>query len=275
MSGARAIFTAVVLTSVAACSIFGNFSEFSSEDPSASNDASTDATANGGGDASAIDAGTGGGQDSSATGEPYCATSLHAFCADFEYLNALDAFTGDQVAPNGTLALSTTRAKGGVRSLFASLPRRATEETTALLSKTIPGDWRRTVVEFDMYLEPPDWQTNDVNASIFEIAYASDTQSVTFYAVTGKDYFNLGGGGATDTYGPPIATGKWIHFKAELTTSALQVSIDGAPHATHAFTALTASGVDRQIEMAIGVDGFNAPAPELKIYYDNLTVDFP
>jgi hypothetical protein len=264
------------LSATAACSIFGDFGSFSTEDPAAATDSGVDANAdpNANGDGGAT--GSDGGSSGDASGEaglPFCVPGAHAFCSDFEGPDAFSTFDGPNGTIDGIVELSTTRAKDGVQSLRTALPRRETGKSAAVLSKVIIGPWRRSVMELDMYLEPIMWKPGDVNAALLMMAFLSDTQSVAFFVVIGSNYVSLAGGTASDTVGPPIATGKWLHVKGELTTSQFQLTIDGATR-SHP-TNLTASSANQRLELALGIDGFNTPAPAFSFHYDNFTVDFP
>lgn len=277
----RTILVASLAAVVAACSIFGDFGQYSTEDaPNGADsggpgtDSSSpveDASSSGGPTDGGTDAANdGGGVDA---GPPFCASSTHAFCADFEADNALDLWDGQGKDSIATLELSTTHAKGGKRALRAKMPRHETGKYAALLYKNLAGDWRPTHVELDVWVEAPNWQNGDVNASLLDIEYASDSTNTAFYSVIGPDYFNLGGAGVQDTFGNPIPTGKWVHVVEDLTTSKLECTVDGVKR-THLFS-VTASGGVRRFVIDLGIDGFNAPVPELDVYYDNVTVDFP
>jgi hypothetical protein len=257
------------------CSVFGDFGAYSTEDPSAGGDSGVDVAASSSVDAAGATDASDGATDTATSdaGAPFCTPGAHAFCADFEDPNALTAFTSNVVATNGVLEVSTTRAKGGARSLFTSLPRRETGKMTSLVNKSIDGIWRRTVVELDMFIDPIDWKAGDVNAGILEMGFYSPTQSHTLIVILGEQYCSLAGAGTPDTSGAPVEMGKWLHLRAELTTTLFTVVIDGSTR-THAF-ALPPSGDQPRFAMGVGIDGFNAPVPRIGIYYDNITVDFP
>jgi hypothetical protein len=257
---------------LAACSVFGDFGSFSTEDPSAATDAATEAQQTSGdsstGDASAGEDGAGG-----EAGAPFCMPGAHAFCADFEGADALAIFTSPYVDPTGKLEVSTTQAKSGTQSLFTFLPRRETQKTNVVIFKEIDTAWRRTIVELDMYLDPAAWQQGDVNAALLEVGFVSDAGGTAFFVIAGPSYASLAGGGTPDTLGSPLAYSKWMHVRADVTTTQFQVNIDGSVR-THAVN-VPAGSTNPRFEVAVGITGFNAPVPALGVYYDNLTVDFP
>lgn len=262
------------LFAIGACSILGgDFGEYSTEDPADAGPTlpGTDATS---GDAPAtIDAPNDTAEAGVDSGVPFCMQGTHAFCADFEDPNALLLFTQQDVSPTGLLEISSTRVKGGAKALHTSLPERDTGKIAAVISKYLPGDWRRTVVELDMFIEPIAWQNGDVNASFLEMGYYSVSQSHTFFFVVGPDYTALSGGGTPDNSTAVVETNKWLHVKAELTTTEFAITIDGIRR-THLFD-VTQSGDSPRFELGVGIDGFNVPVPKFEVYYDNVAVDFP
>lgn len=205
-----------------------------------------------------------------ASTERFCLVAPHAFCADFDNGGLREGWTGEQIDPPGSLSLSTTRSTSPPTAFVAMMPRRPTKLARAALQKTFPGPFRRMVVEFDTYLDPPDWASDgsDINGSLIDITFSSNTNSKALYIIVGKDYSRVG----SETRSP-LPTGTWLHVTMDVDPTNEVNVVVGTEHYRSAFAAPSAGALETLI--SLGVIGFNAPAPLFQVYYDNVSVDFP
>jgi hypothetical protein len=264
----RVAFAAISTSTVVACSLFVDLDGLTG--PAAGADsglASADAS-----DAQASDGDT----TPDATlpdGAPpirFCAGTTHAFCADFDDGDPFAAWQ-KSTDPLGQLEISQTHARSLPRALFASIARRAADEPKipVLLNKRFEGSWRRIVVELDMYLERPDWKDGDINAALFSIELYSDTKNDGFYIASGLDYTNF-----NDAFGTPMPKDQWVHLKVDFDPAGTATAQLGAVGYVLHF-APYGPGPAQTMNVRIGINGYNVPAPRFAAYYDNVTIDLP
>ncbi len=203
----------------------------------------------------------------------FCAGSTHAFCADFDQGAVGDGWDGTQI-DLGSIATSNAQSVSAPSSALAVMPRRASSApyANALLRKQYPG-FAHVVVDLDAYIVAPAWQAGDVNSGMFTISYHSSTVNEGVAVSVGDGYTTVGNPGA-DSNGAALPTDRWIHLHFDVDpTKSMVATIDGKPF-NSTWPAL-APGSAPQTVVTIGVNGYNQPAPEYRIYYDNLTIDLP
>jgi hypothetical protein len=240
-------------------------------DPVEPTDAATEAAQDG---APGDDAGTDGRTDGDADAtSPFCATHPgHTACLDFDD----GVLPADWVVDvtGGALSWSSTRAVSPPGALFSTQPRRPTIKSKAMLRKRMDTSFRHTVVEFDLYVEPPAWQAGDVNAGVFEISFFSSTVSGGIAVSIGQSYVTIGAPEGSVQSNMPLPFGEWVHAKVDLDPAGRLEALIGTVPLAKTFAALTA-GTSAQTVVYLGVNGYNAPAPQFEVYYDNVTIDLP
>jgi hypothetical protein len=201
-------------------------------------------------------------------------TGGHVFCADFDVGGLADGWSGDNVAASGIVERSTTQSVSAPASFHAQLPRRAAGNLAyALLYKSFFGAWRRTVFDFDMLLETPDWQSGDINAAYFEFGFREANQSAaTYYFVIGNGYTQITGP-TLNMVIDPVPLGRFFHVHVDVTPGgALAATVDGKAYSG---VAAPISGTAARTDLNIGITGYNAPVPGFSVFYDNVVVDQP
>jgi hypothetical protein len=210
----------------------------------------------------------------------FCADAgPHAFCADFDDdVDPLSLWTETHVDAPAQASVSTSRTRSAPRALHAFNPRQAAGATRfATLEKGFDQAWRRVVVDLDLYLEPPAFSPGDRTFGLMGVNFSSSSLAETLALSIGSDVTGLGGGtSASYTYdnGPALPTGTWVHAHVDATPGD-GVTMTLADHTYSVHLPSTAPGARPQIQVEVGVFGFNAPSPEVSVYIDNLTVDFP
>jgi hypothetical protein len=218
------------------------------------------------------DAGLDAGPDAKHDTAPFCTSMTHTFCADFDEGVIGANFTGTNTDPKGTLTVSSSASVSSPMALHATMARRAAgdlEYATALAR--IAGAWRTTVVEFDMLPEASSWQTNDINFALFEFDFVNAAaKPAEFYFVRAEKYAQLTGPGFSVNV-DPLTVGVWTHVKLTFQPSgAFKATVAGKEY-TAVGTALTGPGTN--VDVTLGIIGYNAPVPALSMFYDNLTID--
>jgi hypothetical protein len=228
-------------------------------------------------DAPATRTGTDDGGPDAADGRPFCATSSHAACLDFD--EEVEAGTNGWAPWEGTgpLVRVVDRFKSAPASLELSLPAlpSGSSSTYATIVKTFAGPWRRVVVEFDIYLDPPAWAPGDSAAGFLCIGYKSSSGNPGI-----RSSFNQGEtvaevpSGYTPP-GKPLPTGDWVHVKADLDPAgSFTESIGNDITLTRSFAPVTA-GANPSLVVDVGFNDYNTPLPAFTAWIDNVTVDFP
>lgn len=227
-----------------------------------------------GGDASAPEAGDAGSLGDAAHGE--CG---HAFCADFDGVEPLAAWSRRAPAPNGTIEVTTSRFASSPASLHVSKPR-ADAKVESVIGKSFDGPWRRVVLDLDVYVPQPAFAPDDNFSSFVGVSFFSGTtrQGVSFSY--GASATTLGAWDASGYLGgkggPAMAFGAWTHLHLDVTPGgAVSGTLgSGADRATYAWTLPSqAAGAQPSVEVAAGILGFNSPLPDLDVYVDNVVVD--
>src|SRR5262249_1097196 len=83
----------------------------------------------------------------------FCASSLHAFCADFDGPGLKDGWSESTEELGGALAAIEGAHGSSSRSLVATLARREAETGRVQLRKVLETPWRKVVVAFDLFVE--------------------------------------------------------------------------------------------------------------------------
>ena len=202
----------------------------------------------------------------------FCATHPgHAFCLDFDDGGLPGDWTQSVSLGSVTWTTGTTLSPPG--ALRSTVPRRPTNKEYAELRKRVSDGLRRVVVEFDFYVEPPMWQAGDINAGVFDIGLYSSTLNTGVATSVGEQYVTIGNPG-TPLSGTKLRFGTWLHAKYDLDPAGtFDATLDGAPF--HQTVAALDAGTSPSTHVILGVDGYNAPAPEFIVYYDNILVDLP
>ena len=204
-----------------------------------------------------------------------CQPGAALFCDDFEAGELLETWTFRQTQFGGKAEHSTGKAQSGSRSLFASLPRRGNLNTNyaASVSKRMPGAWRHVKVNLDVWLDPVSWQAGDINSGILAFAYNSDTQSHGIALSIDKDSTTLGVGQDSRPPGADFPEGKWVHLTLDADPeSAVELRMDGVVIGQGTANGW-AAGANPDMTLQLGVLGYNDPAPEYAVYYDNVVVE--
>jgi hypothetical protein len=191
------LVSALPALGLAACSLVTNFGDLASGGPVDAGAGGTDAATDAPADAVVPEDAPADGLVESAPA-PFCSGRSHAFCADFDEGSLLDGWTRMQVDPLGTIEPSTLHFVSPKTSFHSFLPRRAAgDKEDAVLVKDLPGAWKHTLFDFDMFLARPDFQTGDINAAFLQLTFAgSGTGSgQTFYIPIGDGYSQVTGPG--------------------------------------------------------------------------------
>ena len=130
------------------------------------------------------------------------------------------------------------------------------------------------VVDFDLFLEAQDWQAADSNSAVFSVVMLSDTGEQATHLTISESSASVGVKVGPAAHGRKLATDRWVHVQYDVTPDVrVRADIDGEVHDV-AMRAVSRSGNERTLLM-LGVNGFNDPTPEFRVYVDNVTVDFP
>jgi hypothetical protein len=198
----------------------------------------------------------------------------HEFCTDFDDGALADGWTSANVDPKGAIERSTARSASAPASFHATIARRAAGDIEyALLTKSLPGPWKRTVIDFDMLLEAPAWQADDINAAFLAV-YFSDSSGpqASFYMPVGPGYAQVTGPSANLQL-DPVPLGRFFHVHLDIVPGAsVSAIIDGK---SYSGSTAALSGTGTRTDLDLGITGYNAPVPEFSVYYDNVVVDRP
>ena len=77
-----------------------------------------------------------------------------------------------------------------------------------------------------------------------------------------QEYVSLGG--SADAPGPALQMNSWVHYKFQV-----------APLASYndSWTPSATNPTDPKTNVHFGIFGYNKPAPEFRVVYDNITID--
>ena len=205
---------------------------------------------------------------------PFCASHPgHAECLDFDDGALPQGWILD--VTQGSVVVATDRALSPPDSLTSTLPRRAAEKTAAQLRKKVASTFRHTVVELDFYVEPADWQSGDINAGVLEISFFTSMVNAGVAVSIGQSYVTVGAPGGAIPGNTPIPFGQWVHAKFDLDPAGTFTGTIGAlPPFTQQFAPIS-GGMSAETQVRLGVDGYNAPAPQFVVHYDDVTLDYP
>ena len=203
-----------------------------------------------------------------------CAAGSSAFCEDFDTSGAVPTWDQSAIDPKGSLSVSALRATSAPASLLSTMAQRSASDAyaQATLRKEFVG-WRRIVLEFDIFVEPPAFSGSDVNSGIVDLYFRSATSSDGVALGLGATYTTLGIPGKL-VNSSVLVEGAWQHARFDVDPTGSATGSIGAVSWKGTFPALVA-GSAPTMGIDIGVDGFNRPAPEFRVFYDNVTVDFP
>jgi hypothetical protein len=212
-----------------------------------------------------------------AGGDRFCAGSKHSFCADFDDPTPDGGLlTGgwDQVqkARGGLVEISTEHPRSGARSLKATMPRETTTGAIAALARIFPG-WRHVVLDFDLYIEKPSWQVDDVNIGIATVGFYSTSGQQEMDLAFAQQYsaYALGTAGQ-DQNRPALPSDVWIHAHFDVQAGGSATARVGT--LDYAVTGSSVSpGGSPSTYVFMGLSGFNAPSPDVVAYFDNVVVD--
>ncbi len=256
----------------AGCSLTTDLSGFSTDTDAAPTSGEGGADAATDGTTVLPDAATEGGKPDAAG--TFCVPGAHAFCEDFDTSTTLPALDGTQVDPKGAVSLSTARAASAPGALLSTMQRRVASDVhaQATLEKDFSG-WRRTVLDFDVFVEAPGFVSNDVNSGIISLFFDSSTNGASFSLSVGVGYTTLGTPQTLLNSGA-LAYGSWQHAHFDIDPTGNVEGSVGAASWKGTFVP-PAAGASPSTRIQLGVNGYNQPAPEFRVFYDNVTVDFP
>lgn len=205
--------------------------------------------------------------------------STRVLCADFD-TKKLEDFTDSLVESGGTLDVSIDRALSAPRSLLATLPRRqAGPASYAHTDKLIDG-WRRVRLGFDVYVEAPDRKAGDMPVALAGILLASSSQasgSLLFVSEGGTGLSVESAPAASRYFDAPavLGVGQWTHIELDFdpTTGRYLHSVGGKDGVRN--FAIPSKGASPKTIVSVGISSFDAPAPNLRAYYDNVVIDTP
>lgn len=206
-----------------------------------------------------------------------CAAGTHELCADFDDGGVSAAWNqaGSQ-HPAGTLSQSTEHATSSPHSLSVTQMAQSggAGEIRNCVESNILGNFTRAIVELDVWIDPPAWQSGDRDKGLVVLDMYSDSNrygTVLFVDQAGT-FSSLEGPSPEYHDVPPIPPGAWVHVKLDYKLSGtLDVDIGGAK-VQHTFAAATL-GNNPRVALAVGLHGFNWPAPAFSVYYDNVVLD--
>ena len=204
----------------------------------------------------------------------FCLPGVHSFCDDFDIGAPLASWDGQYLDPKGGLSVSMLRAKSATGSLLSTMARRGASDPHAqsTVYKQFAGV-RRVIVEFDVFLETPSFASGDVNSGIVGIFFSSSTPKAAVALSVGKGYTTLGNPG-TSVNSAALTGDTWLHARFDFDPAGTVQGSIGASSWQQTFPAYFV-GTDPETSLQLGVNGYNQPAPELRVFYDNVTIDFP
>jgi len=214
------------------------------------------------------DRGTGGdvAQDAPSSTSP-CIGQTHLFCDDFDRAGPPEqGWSGSE----GSVALSTTRARSGTGSLQASLaarPGSATTPTFAQLKLDRPLTNNTLHVAFDVFVPNPGFSGGDNTVGLGCFSLRSANQRRTVCISVGGQSASFG-----TIAGAAIAFDDWVHVELDLGKTGMASGSLGASQRT-AEPQVAADGAADGVFVGLGIYGFNQPTPALTAFYDNLVVD--
>ena len=121
---------------------------------------------------------------------PFCSVDAGRYlCADFDEGALATGWGSSHQDPRASIGLSTTRYVSPSASFHATIDRRAALDLEyALLEQKVTAPWRRTVMDFDIFLEQPAFQGGDVNAALLAIDFQGGSSALTVYLTYGQGY---------------------------------------------------------------------------------------
>lgn len=256
----------------AGCSLTTDLTGFSTaEDAPSVTDGGTDTSTDGPGSPSPESGTDGARPDASG---PFCVPGAHAFCEDFDTITSVPTWDGRSLDAKGAISLSTLRAMSPPRSFLSTMERRSGADpyAQATIHKSFAG-WRRVIVELDIFVEAPAFAPGDINSGILSMFLASSSGTAGFALSIGDGYTTLG---IPEKFvgGPSLLYDAWRHARFDIDPAGTVSGSIGQVTWNGTFPAATAGG-DPATIVEIGVNGYNQPAPPYRVFYDNLTVDFP
>jgi hypothetical protein len=251
-----------------ACSLTTDLGGLSTTDATdASPEAGSSRDASGDGEASVV---AEGGSDSSA--DAGLCGQAHDLCATFDEGALADGWTSSRADAKGVIERSTARAASAPASFHATLAERGAGDLEyALLTKSLAGAWKRTVIDFDMLLDPPAWKAGDINASFIAVDFR-DANGSQFSV-----YFPIGDGYAQVTAPSlnlqldPVPLGTFFHVHLDIVAGTSVTAVIAGK--TYSGATAPLAGTGTSVVLDLGITGYNAPVPALSVYYDNVVVD--
>ena len=222
-------------------------------------------------------AGADAGADASAR---FCALRPHAFCSDFDGDDPYSPWkVRTQEAP-GALEITSVRSVSSPRALHAHNPRQTSSKHYVTLEQPFTGAWRRVVVDFDMYLENPSFLAGDSDFGLLGIFFSSTgaeqvlalgvgaAESGISLKSGGQDRPDLAASAGAMTYD------QWVHLHVDMSPGgAVTGTLGTLSYATT--LPVLAAGASPSIRLLVGALCFNVPLPEINLFIDNVTIDFP
>jgi hypothetical protein len=147
---------------------------------------------------------------------------------------------------------------------------RHTQSTQSGLATSWNRPWTRTIVELDLYIEPINWLVGDRNSGILGIEFHSSAAGAGIYFSVADGYVQFG-----DTHATVLRTGVPLHAKFDVDPAAKKGTVWVDDQIISSSFPVPAMSDTPRIRLVIGVIGFNPPTPEIDVYWDNVTVDFP
>ena len=206
-------------------------------------------------------------------GPPSPCKGTPAFCDDFDRTNAVHSgWTNFSLSDGAGVALSIVgdRAVSSPSALLTKLPRREASGPAqcAVLDKTVGGSCSRAAVSWDMYVVRPTFVSGDINVGVGCFSGRAGNVRGSGCMSIGPDYVSALGATLAQ-----LAWDRWVHFEVTMPADAVpQIRVDKGETVTGAYE-IEASAGDPEVRIALGLHGYNKPAPAFTVYYDNFVVD--
>jgi hypothetical protein len=229
-----------------------------------------------------------------------CADAGHYFCEDFDEPDALGGWVVAADAAPGTVTVTDMATAPSPPFVLHATDKRRTTPHRVQIAKKLPHAWQRTVVAFDVFVVSPafDASTDALGnglATLNFYSFFSDASFATQGAAlsfgrgspsAGLLSFGTASGGFQVEGGPPASPftfpfDRWVHLVFDAVPGSpadggsIVLDLDhDAGHWRGSLPGIAIGDQSSYVQLEFGSVGYNAPAPDLDISIDNVTVDF-
>lgn len=215
---------------------------------------------------------------------PDCHAPGVLFCADFES-GAVDTGWDDRhEEQGGAVSLDTTIGAGSPRSARAAVAAVSSPAYAALVKK-LPGEWRPTTIELDVFLAAPAFASESSNIALAHVAFigdaAAESQANTLYVSLGVETQRV----TVSIQSPdfqqlfsdaPFPYDRWVHVALDVDPGAkvaeLRLGADTVIHGSFSSTLAAGNRPSPTARVTLGLLGFNAPVPATTVNFDNVVL---